>query len=114
MKQAGQIVVTPFPHTDLSGTKLRPVLLLRKASTRFDDWLVCMVSSQLQQAELGLDEFITPNDADFVASGLKAASVLRISRLAILDGTSLIGCIGLIDEKRLTTLRQRLADWITQ
>ena len=114
MKQAGQIVVTPFPHTDLSGTKLRPVLLLRKASTRFDDWLVCMVSSQLQQAELGLDEFITPNDADFVASGLKATSVLRISRLAILDGTSLIGCIGLIDEKRLTTLRQRLADWITQ
>ena len=32
MKQAGQIVVTPFPYTDLSGQKLRPVLLLRLES----------------------------------------------------------------------------------
>ena len=42
MKQAGQIVLTPFPYTDLSGAKLRPVLLLRQASVRFDDWLVCI------------------------------------------------------------------------
>lgn len=26
MKQPGQIVLTPFPYTDLSTTKLRPVL----------------------------------------------------------------------------------------
>ena len=45
MKRAGQIVLTPFPYTDLSATKLRPVLMLRSAS-RFDDWLVCMVSSR--------------------------------------------------------------------
>ena len=36
MKQAGQIVLTPFPYTDLSDAKLRPVLLLRQASVRFD------------------------------------------------------------------------------
>jgi mRNA interferase MazF len=46
MKRAGQIVLTPFPYTDLSGARLRPVLMLRQAS-RFDDWLVCMVSSQV-------------------------------------------------------------------
>ena len=40
MKHAGQIVVTPFSHTDLSEAKLRPVQLLRQASSRFDDWLV--------------------------------------------------------------------------
>ena len=40
MKHAGQIVVTPFPYTDLTGAKLRPVLLLHQASPRFDDWLV--------------------------------------------------------------------------
>ena len=56
MKQAGQIVLTPFPFTDLSGSKLRPVLMLLQASVRFDDWLVCMVSSKLQQAESGFDE----------------------------------------------------------
>jgi mRNA interferase MazF len=90
MKQAGQIVLTPFPYTDLSGAKLRPVLMLRQASARFDDWLVCVVSSQLQQAEAGFDEILTPADADFAATGLKAPSVLRLSRLAVLDG-SLLG-----------------------
>lgn len=112
MKQAGQIVVTPFPHTDLSNAKLRPVLLLRPASARFDDWLVCMVSSQLQQADAGLDEILTPADTDFAASGLKAPSVLRLSRLAVLDGNSLVGCIGRIEEQRLKAIRQRLAAWI--
>jgi len=29
MKQEGQLVLTPFPYTDLSGAKLRPVLMLR-------------------------------------------------------------------------------------
>lgn len=112
MKQAGQLVVTPFPNTDLSTAKLRPVLLLRQASPRFDDWLVCMVSSQLQQAEAGFDEILTFVDADFVASGLKAPSVLRLSRLAVLDGNSLVGCIGSIDGQRLKTIRQRLVAWI--
>lgn len=111
MKQPGQIALTPFPHTDLSGTKLRPVLLLRRASNRFDDWLVCMVSSQLHQAET-LDEQIALEDADFAASGLKTASVLRLSRLAVLDGAILLGSIGSIDPQRLHSIRQRLGHWI--
>jgi mRNA interferase MazF len=112
MKHAGQIVLTPFPYTDLTGAKLRPVLLLRQASQRFDDWLVCMVSSQLQQAETGLDELIGANDADYVGTGLKGPSVLRLSRLAVVDGTVLVGAIGEISPARLLTVRQRLAAWI--
>lgn len=112
MKRSGQIVLTPFPFTDLSGSKLRPVLLLRQASGRFDDWLACMVSSQLQQIEHGFDEIIAPGDADFPASGLKAVSVLRLSRLAVLNGTVLLGSIGTISDVRLGRVRLRLADWI--
>ena len=112
MKHPGQIVVTPFPHTDLSGAKLRPVLLLRQASSRFDDWLVCMVSSQLQQAETGLDELIASDDADYSGTGLKVPSVLRLSRLAVVDGSVLVGAIGEISTVRLLTVRQRLAAWI--
>ena len=111
VKQAGQIVLTPFPHTDLSGAKLRPVLMLRRAS-RYDDWLVCMVSSKLDQAEAGFDEVLATTDGDFAASGLKAPSVLRLSRLAVLDGVLLVGSIGNIANDRLDRIRQRLARWI--
>lgn len=112
MKRAGQIALTPFPYTDLSGAKLRPVLLLRQASSRFDDWLVCMVSSQLQQADADLDEILLPSDTNFAATGLKVPSVLRLSRLAVLDGALLVGCIGEIETDRLVRVRQRLAHWV--
>lgn len=111
MKRAGQIVLTPFPYTDLTGAKLRPVLMLRPAS-RFDDWLVCMVSSQVQQAEAGLDEILTPADSDFANTGLKVPSVLRLSRLAVLDGALLLGSIGEISDERLRNVRRHLSEWI--
>ncbi len=112
MKQAGQIVLTPFPYSDLSGSKLRPVLMLRRTS-RFDDWLVCMVSSRLEQADPALDEILQEDDPDFQAAGLKVPSVFRLSRLAVLDGARLVGSIGAIPPERLIRLRQRLARWIS-
>lgn len=113
MKHAGQVVLTPFPYTDLSGTKLRPVLMLRQAS-RFDDWLVCMVSSRLDQADPTLDEILQLDDPDFPAAGLKVPSVIRLSRLAVLDGARLVGCVGAIPPDRMNRLRQRLAHWISE
>ncbi|WP_455175391.1 type II toxin-antitoxin system PemK/MazF family toxin [Azospirillum largimobile] len=114
MKRAGQIALVPFPFTDLNGTKLRPVLLVRQASSRFDDWLVCMVSSQLRQAEPNLDEILAPDDPDFGATGLKVSSVLRLSRLAVIDGALFSGGIGEIGTERLDRLRHRLAAWLTE
>lgn len=114
MKQAGQIVLTPFPYTDLSGAKLRPVLMLRQASSQFDDWLVCMISSQLRQADENLDEIILSSDDDFISAGLKVPSVLRLSRLAVLDGSLLVGSLGMISHERLLRIRERLAAWIVE
>ncbi|MDK9721375.1 MAG: type II toxin-antitoxin system PemK/MazF family toxin [Rhodospirillales bacterium] len=112
MKRPGQIVLVPFPYADLSSAKLRPALLLRKASARFDDWLICMVSSQLQQEEADLDELLSRNDPDFAASGLKADSIIRIRRLAVVEGALLAGTIGELTPERLGRIRHRLADWI--
>lgn len=115
MKQAGQIALTPFPFTDLSGAKLRPVLLLRPASGRFgNDWLVCMVSSQIHQADENLDEVLGPSDADYRNSGLKAPSVLRPSRLAVLDAALFVGSIGTIGDSRFSGIKNRLARWIAE
>jgi mRNA interferase MazF len=114
LKRPGQIALTPFPHTDLTDGKLRPVLLLRQASRRFDDWLVCMVSSRLDQADVELDEFVRVGDADFGSSGLKVSSVLRLSRLAVISGEVLVGAIGEVDAQRLQRARQRLGRWLSQ
>jgi mRNA interferase MazF len=49
MKRAGQIVLFRFPLADLASGKLRPALMLSRVPGPYEDWLVCMVSSQLRQ-----------------------------------------------------------------
>jgi len=112
MKRAGQIALMPFPYTNLADSKKRPVLLLRKLGQGRDDWLVCMISSQLRQFQPDLDWVLTPDDEEFSGSGLKVASVIRLSRIAVLDGTLLIGQLGAVPDYRLSDLQQRLAKWI--
>ncbi len=113
MREAGQIALTPFPYTDLSGSKLRPVLLLQEAPGGRGDWLVCMVSSRLHQAVEHFDELVFPEDDDFVATGLKAPSVFRLSRLAVLHAGLMLGSIGCVGKGRLGRARERIAHWIT-
>jgi len=114
MKRAGQIALMPFPFTNLAESKKRPVLLLRKLDNAHDDWLVCMISSKLSQLDKDLDWVLTEVDTQFGASGLKVSSVFRLSRIAVLDGSLLIGKLGEIPEDRLRDLRGRLAGWIVE
>ena len=112
MKTAGDVALMPFPFTNLESSKKRPVLLLRKLDNNHDDWLVCMISSQLRQLDPDLDWILSDSDPEFTASGLKASSVFRLSRIAVLDGSLLIGKLGGIPENQLSSLRHRIADWI--
>lgn len=112
MRKAGQIAIARFPTVALSQGKPRPVLLLSPLPGPYDDWIVCMISTQLQQAISGFDEAISMNDTDFSSSGLKVASVIRIARLAVVPTDLLVGAIGEISSERLSRLQQKLAGWI--
>ncbi len=112
LSRSGQLVLFRFPQTDLVPGKLRPALLLAPLPSSRHDWLVCMISSQINQAVSGLDEVLTSNDADFAQSGLKMASVIRLTRLAVVSDSIFIGVIGQIPAARLGNLKKRLARWI--
>ena len=49
MISEGQIVLFRFPQTNQQAGKLRPALVVRKLPGRYEDWLISMVSSQLNQ-----------------------------------------------------------------
>ncbi len=112
MKSAGQIVLFNFPQTDLGVGKPRPVLLLTQLPGNYDDWLICMISSNLNQYVEGFDEIINEDSPDFVCSGLKTASVIRTTRLAVVSGEILIGTIGEISPDRLIRVKNNLGNWI--
>lgn len=108
----GQIVLFKFPQTDQKEAKLRPALVLRKLPGKFNDWLICMISSQLHQEIPELDEIINLEEPEFQQTGLKQSSLIRVSRLAVVSEEILIGKLGVIDTNRLIKIKTNLAKWI--
>lgn len=108
----GQIVLFDFPKMDRPDPILRPALVVRKAPGPYNDWLICMISTQLSRQVPGFDELIDENDVDFQSSGLKQSSIVRISRLAVVNVNLLSGTIGEIDSGRLGRVQSKLSDWI--
>lgn len=85
----GDIILIPFPFTDLSGNKLRPALVLVEAKF---DITVCFITTQSSNKD-PLDILILPT----TDNGLKKTSLLKLSKIATLDRKLSIGRIGSLD-----------------
>jgi mRNA interferase MazF len=113
MIREGLVVLVPFPYVEAGAPgKVRPAVVVRSLPGDYDDWLICMVSSRVDQAIKGFDEVVSARDDDFAGSGLKVSSVIRISRLAVCHGSALLGSIGQLDARRLSRIRSRLSGWL--
>lgn len=109
MKEA-DVVLTPIPQAD--GTiKNRPVILLRELPP-YRDLLVCGISTQLHQEVVDFDNIISPADPDFVASGLRTQSLIRLGFLAVIPRRQIIGSIGEISSERHQHLLKTLSDYL--
>ena len=77
----GDIVLVPFPFTDLTTTKQRPGLVLSSDAfnAMHDDVVLLAVTSQIPAA-LSADEFLIPS-GDLAACGLPKASVVRLMKV---------------------------------
>jgi mRNA interferase MazF len=102
----GDIALAPLPQAD-GQIKNRAVVLLRRLPP-FGDFLVCGISTQLHQHVAGFDEQITAGDPEFAASGLKAASLIRLGFLAVLPDSALLGKIGSLSSARCQRLLANL------
>jgi mRNA interferase MazF len=107
----GSIILTPMPQAD-GQSKNRPALVLR-IMPRFNDALVCGVSTQLYQQVAGFDEIIFRQDDDYAESGLVAESLIWLGFLAIVPSRKLLGSIGSISSGRHQRLLNTLADYLS-
>ena len=71
----GDIVITPFPFTDLSGSKRRPALVL--SDIRGDDMILCQITSKPTDDLFAL----SIKSEDFVSGSLPKDSFIRPSRI---------------------------------
>ena len=106
----GSVLLMALRQAD--GTvKDRPVILLKRMPP-FQDFLVCGISTQLQQEVPGFDELIVPADPDFRTSGLKTPSLIRVGFLAVHPQFEFKGNIGSISKARLNRLLVKLSDYL--
>lgn len=109
MKES-DVALTPIPQAN-GRIKNRPVIILRELPLH-RDFLVCGVSSQLQQYVKDFDELISPTDVDFISSGLIKESVIRPGFLAVLPRNNIAGAIGEISTERHKRLLKTLSDYL--
>ncbi len=113
MIKEGKIILFNFPQTDNNAGKLRPALIIRSLPGSYDDWLICMITTQLNHEIVGFDEIIHSNDPDFIHSGLKVTSLIRVTRLAVVSQKIFSGVIGNIHRGRLDRIRSHICHWIS-
>jgi len=98
--QKGDIVLIPFPFTDLTGSKNRPALIQIVGNL---DITVSFISTQLQWKE-STDLLLHPNSIN----GLKKPSLVRIGKIATIDKKLVLGKLGKIDHKVMEDLNKKL------
>jgi len=95
----GDIVLITFPFTDLSGSKLRPTVVLAETEL---DVTVCFITTQLQWQEL-TDVQLLPTSSN----GLRKQSLIRTSKIATLDKALAKGLLGRLTHKELNDLNNK-------
>jgi len=98
----GDIVLVPFPFTDLSGRKLRPALVLYDSGF---DVIVCFISSVLKVSS-GFDIEVLRSEAN----GLKVNSVIKLTKMATLSRDLVLGRIGVLEDKYLKEVDEKLKE----
>jgi mRNA interferase MazF len=96
----GEIILITFPFTDLSGSKLRPALIL---SADRDDVTVAFITTNLQQVN-NTDMFLQKS----ATNGLKKDSLVKMNKIATLDNGLIMGSVGKLVENELKEVDRKL------
>lgn len=96
----GDIVLIPFPFTDLTGSKKRPAIILISGHL---DITVSFISTQLHWQEPA-DLLLHPNSFN----GLKKSSLVRTGKIATIDKVLVIGKLGHIEDQKMDELNRKL------
>ena len=90
----GDVVIIPFPFTDLSGSKKRPAFVVADLSG--DDIIVCQITSKSKSDPLALPVCAH----DFFSGNLPLDSFIRPNRIFTADKNSILSVAGHLCETK--------------
>lgn len=98
----GDVVVVPFPFSDLSANKKRPALVL--ATLEGDDIILCQITSQAVSDSYA----ISLTNSDFKRGSLKQLSNIRPNRLFTAENNIILYRVGSLQDAKVKQVIARL------
>ena len=91
------VVLVPFPFTDLSATKKRPALVISYTdfNKKNQDILVCQITHNLKQKH----HSISTNNKNLESGNLAVESLIKANKIFTLDKSLIIKKIGKLDSE---------------
>jgi mRNA interferase MazF len=104
----GDIVLLPFPWTDLSNYKVRPALVISDDvfNKKNKDAVFLFITSK--KYTFDFDYYLDVRDSSFENTGLKSASTFRISKIITLEQGFAKRRLGYADKNLLQKLESGL------
>ena len=102
----GDVVVVPFPFSDLTQAKRRPALVIAELSG--DDLILCQITSQ-NIKDIHALSLINP---DFETGGLNRESNIRPNRIFTADKNIILYKIGHLKERKISEVIDRIVEII--
>ena len=100
----GQVVLVPFPFSDLSRTKMRPAVVLADAGRA--DWILCQVTSN----PYGDEKAIVLSEKDFQSGALRVTSYARPGKLFTANASLIVESVG---ELKKSTIKKMVESVVT-
>jgi mRNA interferase MazF len=91
----GDVVIIPFPFTDLSASKKRPAFVVADLSG--DDIIVCQITSKSKSDPLALPL----STHDFISGSLPVDSFIRPNKLFTADKNIILSVTGHLGENKI-------------
>ena len=102
----GDVIVVPFPFSDLSQAKRRPAMVV--AELQGDDVILCQITSQQIS-----DNYSLPiTDSDFDEGGLKRNSNIRPNRIFTADRHLILYKVGSLKKEKMDQVIQKIIEII--
>src|SRR3989338_548907 len=103
----GDVLVLPFPFSDLSESKKRPALVV--AILEGDDIVLCQITSEAR-----FDSYsITLTNSEFKKGSLNLTSMIRPNKLFTADKSIILYKIGSLKESKIKEVENGIVDIFT-
>lgn len=106
--KTGNIILVPFPFSELTNIKVRPAVVISTTKDKYEDVIVSAISSVIPDS-ISANEIIIESNS---VNNLRVKSVLKVDRIVTIKKESVIAMIGNLSENELNLFKSVFKDLV--